>query len=419
MKLSQTPMNLRHKQVSTLVLGLLLSAGASTSGSLADQRSGPIVIPFELATRHILVKVTVNHSRPLTFILDTGAGSAIMRLDVANELGLKLEGNVNIGGAGEGSQSGKLVRGAAWSLVGLDGFSQPVTMAIPFNEAQAAMGRDVDGIIGGEFIRQFVVEIDYQARQMTLHRPGSFEYKGDGQAIPLRFDVNRYPVLTATVTAPGRQPIDRLFLFDIGSSAALILHSPFVAEQDLLSTQARTIQSIGGGGAGGKTNGDLGRVTSLQIGRFVFENPITIFSRDKAGAFANPNRAGNIGAQIAMRFHLYLDYGRKQMIVEPSSRFADPFDRAFSGLAIRTTPPEYTTFKIIDVLNDSAASEAGVRSGDIITAIDGRPAKDLTMTILSEMLEKAVTYVITLRRGDQEVEVRLTPKRMVAPTPVS
>ena len=86
MKLSQTPRNLRHKQVSTLVLGLLLSAGASTSGSLADQRSGPIVIPFELATRHILVKVTVNHSRPLTFILDTGAGSAIMRLDVANEL---------------------------------------------------------------------------------------------------------------------------------------------------------------------------------------------------------------------------------------------------------------------------------------------------------------------------------------------
>ena len=85
-------------------------------------------------------------------------------------------------------------------------------------------------------------------------------------------------------------------------------------------------------------------------------------------------------------------------------------------LAIRTTPPEYTTFKIIDVLRDSPASEAGVRPGDIITAIDGRPAKDLTMTILSEMLEKAVPYVMTLRRGDQEVEVRLTPKRMVAPT---
>jgi hypothetical protein len=418
MKQSWKAMNLQHKHVSTLLLGLLLATGASRSGAFADQRSVPIVIPFELATRHILVKVTVNHSRPLTFILDTGAGSAVMRLDVAKELGLRLEGNVNIGGAGEGSQSGKLIRGASWSLVGLDGFSQPVTMALPFTEAQAAMGRDVDGIIGGEFIRQFVVELDYQGGKMTLHRPASFEYKGDGQAIPLRFDVNRYPVLTATVTAPGRPPIDRLFLFDIGSSGALILHSPFVVEQDLLSTQTRTIQSIGGAGAGGRTSGDFGRVTSLQIGRFVFENPITMFSRDKAGAFANPNLAGNIGAQIAVRFHLYLDYGRKQMIVEPSSRFADPFDRAFSGLAIRTTPPEYTTFKIIDVLRDSPASEAGMRPGDVITAIDGRPAKDLTMTTLNEMLEKAVTYVITLRRGDQEVEVSLTPKRMVAPIPV-
>jgi hypothetical protein len=412
-------MHLKHKHVSTLLLGLLLSAGASTSGSLADQRSGPIVIPFQLATRHILLKVTVNHSRPLTFILDTGAGGAIVRLDVAKELGLRLEGNVNVGGAGGGSQPGKLIRGAKWSLVGLEGFSQPVTMALPFTEAQAAMGRDVDGIVGGEFIRQFVVQIDYQARKMTLHEPARFEYRGDGQAIPLRFDVNRYPVLTATVTAPGRQPVDRLFLFDIGSSGALILHSPFVAEQDLLSTQTKTIQSIGGAGVGGKTYGEFGRVTSLQIGRFVFENPITMFSRDKAGAFANPRLAGNIGAQVAMRFHLYLDYGRKQMIVEPSSGFADPFDRAFSGLAIRTTPPEYTIFKIIDVLRDSPASEVGVRPGDIITAIDGKPAKDLTMTTLSEMLERAVTYVITLRRGDQEVEVRLTPKRMVAPNPAS
>jgi hypothetical protein len=35
----------------------------------------------------------------------------------------------------------------------------------------SAIGRSMDGIIGGEFIRQFVVELDYGARRLTLHQP--------------------------------------------------------------------------------------------------------------------------------------------------------------------------------------------------------------------------------------------------------
>ena len=82
-----------------------------------------------------------------------------------------------------------------WSLVGLDGFAQPVAVALPFSDLPSALGRDLDGIIGAEFIRQFVVEIDYRARMLTLHDRDMFAYTGHGEALPLDFTSNGHPVL--------------------------------------------------------------------------------------------------------------------------------------------------------------------------------------------------------------------------------
>jgi hypothetical protein len=108
---------------------------ASRSGlARAVVGAEPITIPFELSTRHVIVKVTINHSRPLSFVLDTGDDVAIVRMDVAKELGLKLEGRANIRGAGAGTQEASCVRDANWSLVGLAGFSQPVRLALPMPE---------------------------------------------------------------------------------------------------------------------------------------------------------------------------------------------------------------------------------------------------------------------------------------------
>jgi hypothetical protein len=253
------------KRASLASLALLfLLAGVGPVPRAVAQRpaatSAAVEIPFELATRHVLVKVTVNQSRPLSFVLDTGAHIAIVRTEVARELGLKLEGTVNVGGAGTGAaQTGSFVRDARWSLVGLDGFSQPLSLALPLAVLPPAIGRDIDGIIGGEFIKEFVLELDYQAKAIRLHNPATFSYSGPGEAVPIEFVNVTHPVVTATVTPTGGKPIERRFMLDIGSGAALALHSPFVAEQNLLGSGAKTIRSIGGAGAGGKVAGQIGK----------------------------------------------------------------------------------------------------------------------------------------------------------------
>ena len=71
-----------------------------------------------------------------------------------------------------------------------------------------------------------------------------------------------HPVVTATVSIGGRA-LERKFMFDIGSGAALALHSPFVAEQHLPAPGATTIRVIGSAGAVGRIAGRLGTCGTL------------------------------------------------------------------------------------------------------------------------------------------------------------
>jgi len=390
-------------------------AGQSSTASIEIQRAEQpaISIPFELATEHVILKATVNGSRPLSFALDTGANRAIVRTQVAKELQLALHGTVKSGGAGPGTQEGSLVKAATWSLVGLAGFSQPITLALPFNDLPSALGRDLDGIIGAEFIRQFVVEIDYGARVLTLHDRETFAYSGRGQALSLDFTSNGHPVIEGRVTPVQSDPLAGRFLLDIGSGMALILHSPFVAEHQLLPSTAKTIRAIGAAGAGGRSVGRFGRVASLQLGSFRFDSPLTLFSQDEGGAFANSALAGNIGAQIANRFRMFLDYQRRRIILEPAATFGDPFDRAISGLALRAYGADYRTFRVYEVLEDSPATDAGIAEGDVITAIDGSAAARFTLSEIIDLFEKPVARELTIRRDDRTFTATLTPRRLI------
>jgi hypothetical protein len=208
-------------------------------------------------------------------------------------------------------------------------------------------------------------------------------------------------------------PVKGNFVLDIGSGLALALYSPFVAERKLLGPNARVIKALGAGGAGGAVSGKIGRVNRLTLGNFSFSNPITFFAEDTTGAFAARDLLGNIGAQIINRFRLFLDYERNRIILEPNSNFDKPFDRAFSGLSIQAEGKDYKTFRITAVLENSPASEVGLQPHDIISAVDRQPAAELTLTALNELFERVTTYSLTVRRGAQTLQVKLTPKRLV------
>ena len=406
----------RRALLSLVIFGLLLSAAASRtiqSNSRVAIQSSLVTIPFEMVNRHIVLKVRVNNSQPLSFLLDTGDQFAIINLDRAKELGLKLQGEIHMGGAGSTVSTGSFVRDSSFTIPGFPGFSQPLTLALPIGRMAPRFGQDFDGIIGSEFIKQFVLELDYQARVIKLYDKDKFNYAGPGESIPITLNSAGHPIIEAEVTPIGSAPVTGKFVLDVGSGGALALYSPFVAGHNLLSANLPTIKAIGVGGAGGEVVARIGRVSELKIGRFRISQPITLFAEDKVGAFADPALTGNIGQQIVSKFRLLLDYSRQRIIFEPNDSFNKSFDRAFGGLSIVAEGKDYRTFRVADVLENSPGTEAGLQRDDVITAIDGKAAADLSLTGILELFERPVAYKLSVRRGERMLQVTLIPRRLV------
>lgn len=421
-------MNNRTQLLTFLLLICLISAGVfglqtaavtapqplqTTAQATAHASSSPITIPFELNNKHIVLSGKVN-SQPVGFVLDTGDQYAILDLDLAKRMNLKLDGEVRVGGAGASTSTGSFVRETTFTLDGLPGFSQPVKLALPLGPILSPRaGRPFEGIIGQEFIQEFVVEIDYQARVLKLHDKDKFTYSGPGESIPIRL-VHGHPILEAEVTPVGSTtPLKGSFVFDIGAAMIMALHSPFVAQHQLPGPELKTIRSLGGAGAGGETTGKLGRLSELKIGNYTIKSPITLFSEDKAGALASSTLAGNIGARVASKFRLFLDYGRKRIIFEPNSTFAAPYDHAQTGFSLIAEGSDYRTFRVRAVLENSPASEIGLQKDDVIVSVNDQPATKFTLSDLNEMFERPVPYRLTIRRGEQTLKVTLTPRRLV------
>jgi hypothetical protein len=85
-----------------LLIALAIGAAPSRARQTASRpaATAPVTIPFELVTRHIMVKVRINNSRPLSSCSTPSSGRAV-DIEVAKELGLKLQGSPPAG-AGRG-----------------------------------------------------------------------------------------------------------------------------------------------------------------------------------------------------------------------------------------------------------------------------------------------------------------------------
>lgn len=408
-------MNTQRLMILILVLicGLTTAPTVSVPASVLPADNATTVIPFELVNRHIFLKIKVNNSDPLWFIFDTGDTFAIIDLERARSLGLELKGEINVGGAGAGLLKGAYVKESSFTVPGLERFTQPVTLALPLDILEPNFGHDVDGIIGGDFIKQFVVEVDYPARLLRLHDKQKFSYSGPGEIVSIRFANGGHPIIQGEVMLQGRGPIKGEFVIDLGSGGSLVLHRPFVDEQHLPAPDQKTIRALGTGGTGGEITGRVGRISGLKIGSFTIDNPITMFSTDAKGAFASSAIQGNIGEQIMSKFKVLLDYDHSRVILEPNTSFKDPIERASSGLKILGEGKDYRTFRVKEVLENSPGTEAGLQKTDLIIAINERPTAELTLTQLLEHFERAVPYKLTVRRGEQTLQVTLTPRRLV------
>ncbi len=369
-------------------------------------------VPFESEGNLLYLTGRAGAARPLTLLLETGAGMTALHSPLAEELHVEITATVPGGGAG-----GRQIEVRLGSLGSLEvGDARVEGMAvsfIPLDHLWKYSGRRFDGLLGQDFLRRYAVEIDYAAGELRLHDPERFEYSGAGQTLPFTSSMNLVSV-EASVVQPGIDPAPGRFVLDTGAGdlAALVLSAPFVADHALRRPGQPVLSPpVAGQGIGGAVAADIGRVAELRLGDLVLRQPIATFTRDGAGFFAAGDYAGVIGNETLRRFRLFIDYKRSEVALEPNAALGETFDYDTSGMTVLMEGADLDVARVAIVLEGSPSAEAGVMPGDVLLEVDGRPASKLAT--IRAILQAPGCYELLLRRGEQTLKRTIETRNLI------
>ena len=309
-------------------VGLIIAAAAVPASVFAQRTAGGAKAVFasgssatfsvDIDNNIILMKARANGSRPLRFIFDTGAGATLLDERFVKELGLKTGRAVAGSGTG-GYFKGYMVNGVS---IGVEGARVP-GQSIVVSPINAPPGFEFDGVIGYDFIKAFVVRVDYRKKEMTLYDPATFKYSGNGAVVPLDLAGRKTPLLRTLFALAGKPAFAADIELDTGFDTAFLLNRPFVERRQLLRYFKHGAESTGHG-AGGEQHRVLVNFSSARLGRFQFASAPVFLSFDRDGVEKNVD--GVVGGEVLRRFTVIVDYSRSRMILEPNSDLKAPFD---------------------------------------------------------------------------------------------
>jgi hypothetical protein len=358
--------------------------------------------PFHLYNNHIYADVRVDGKGPYQFIFDTG-GVNLVTPPLVTELGLKSEGDMQGNGGGAGHMDVGLTKVSSLQL-GDATVKDQIFAVLPLNTMANIDGVPMPGMVGFETFRRFVTRIDYGGDKITLIRPGAFDPKDAGVAVPINFDGN-------TIEAPATYDgVPGTFTIDTGARSALMLNTPFVAAHAQFAKYSDTPNVVTGWGIGGPTSSHVIRGSALVLGNQTIASPVVLLSTDTKGDNAGNTISGNIGGGVLKRFVVTLDYAHSTMYLKPVTQAVsdlDSFDR--SGLWINNSK---TGYAVVDVTKDGPSDTAGLKVGDEIASVDGKPAASIPLYEMRSRLRNeapgtVVTFTVVRSGAKQDVKVTL------------
>jgi hypothetical protein len=373
------------------------------------KKARSVEIPFKYVNNLMVIPLRINGSDTMRFILDTGVKTALVTgLSHGETIQVNDTRRIKIRGLGEGSDLEALLSyGNRFDIsTNIRGDNHDVlilTEDIFFLSTK--LGMRVSGIIGYDVFKNFIVEIRYEERKIILHRPEKYKRRPPGQVLPLLIEEGK-PYIEAFIEQDNGQRLRVKLLVDTGASYALSLDR---LSDPSIALPAKTVDTYLGRGLSGDIHGQLGRLKSLELGKYKFKNftasyPDSASLRQVTGAV---HRNGLLGADILKRFHVTLDYPNNRLYIKPNADYKRPFFYNLSGMEVIAPIPNLPSFTVSEVSAKAPAAEAGVRRGDEVLELNGRKAYFLTLNDFTELFHskpgKKVT--LTVKRGEQTLKL--------------
>ncbi|MDN5354667.1 MAG: hypothetical protein PWQ09_1423 [Candidatus Cloacimonadota bacterium] len=363
-------------------------------------------IPFEfIQDKILLLKASINNNPSEYFLLDTGASSTFIDLGYIKSLGLSTKGKIPILGA---SIETEMVDLDLFSLPGLN--IKNITLnAMEFPKEIQLSDKRIVGILGGDILSMFVFNINFDKKLITLYDKEKFEYKGNGEILDISIASNT-PIIKACLN----DTICGNFAIDMGYAGRLLLIGEILHKCNLIEHKDNFVKTEALG-AGGKVDLYNTRIGKMKIGSFLIEDiPIGFVTETPTGFISivdaaeekSPKTDGNIGSQLLSRFNIYLDYQGKKIILEKNSNFGKPFVIDKSGMIVIK---KENKFIIKQVIENTPASEVGLKEKDELIKINGKPASNYTLSEITKLLKGNAGERIDLviKRGRKKMEFSL------------
>ncbi|MDP2424146.1 MAG: aspartyl protease family protein [Bacteroidales bacterium] len=372
--------------------------------------------PFENYNNLIVVPVTLNHTLPLKFILDSGVRTTLLTdRTISDLINISYDRSVTIIGVGKIREINAYVASnVSISLPGIEGKGQSlVVLEEDYLELRDHLGINVHGILGYEFFNAFVVTIDYIEKIVTVTESHRFKPPRRYTVIPFEL-VQAKPYVMATIFQADGPAIEAKFLLDSGASHALLVE--YDTNENIMLPEKRFATLIGRG-LGGELFGYYSRVPAFKLGDFVFKDMLASYTNN----YSNPEviqltkRSGSIGGDLLSRFTTIYDYSRQRLYLLKNRKFSHHFEYNMSGIELITRGLDFSIKEVILVVKGSPAEHAGMMTGDILLSVNGSLAQDMSLSDLNYLFRSrpGKKIKLLLERNGQKIRIKFHLERLV------
>ena len=391
-----------------------------------------ISVPFKLINNLVFVPIKVNGVE-LNFLLDTGVEETILfSLEEKREVHYFNTEKIFLRGLGsqaavEGLKSTNNI--LEFGSMKYRNHMFYIVLDPDFN-LSSHIGIPVNGIIGFQFFRNNLIEINYKKKRIVVYKDNDKNRKKTEKkysAIPITIEKSK-PYLKSKVVMDNDE-IPVKLLIDIGNSDAVWL---FQNRSERIKVPSKNFNDFLGRGFSGDVEGKRARIQKFEMSEFEFNNPVVAFpdSSSIKNVTMVVDRMGSVGGEIMRRFDVIFDYQNRKMYLKKNNEYNSPFGYNKSGVEIQhkglqwvqetvrleTVPLSNNIFdsddnkkkdfkykfvlkpiyEIANVRKNSPAAKAGLQKGDIIILINKSPAYKYSLQEINTLFKSEEEKWITL-----------------------